>query len=462
MTPVARIAKTTAFKLSAVYLLVFSAFALIFVFSISYTASEVLNGQLADSVEEEILNLADPWNDGGVYALIAAIQERSSRPGAALYLLVDPMGRLLAGNVTRVSGDLLADAVRGPITTVYFDTAENQREAVIRAVRLGGGYTLLVGRDIAESERFGSVIRTALILAGALLIALAMGSWFFVSRRVLKRIDAVSDATRRIMAGDLSGRLEVLGTDDEFDRLAASLNAMLERIEHLLSGLRSVSDNIAHDLKTPLTRMRNRIETALGAAPDSDAQRAVLQDTIDEADQLIRTFNALLMISRIEAGAPQEARELVDLAVVAADVGELYGPAAEEAGATLTVSAEGPLNVRGNRELLGQALANLIDNALKYAGGAGREPRIAVTAARDGGDVVVTVTDNGPGIPERDRERVFGRFVRLEESRSTPGTGLGLSLVAAVVTLHGGTVTLGDAAPGLAVAIRLPAAVDTP
>jgi signal transduction histidine kinase len=267
----------------------------------------------------------------------------------------------------------------------------------------------------------------------------------------------VSETSRRIVAGDLSGRLEVAGTGDEFDRLADSLNAMLERIEFLLHSLKDVSDNIAHDLKTPLTRLRNRVETALAGPTDVEAYRKALEATIEESDQLIRTFNALLMIARTEAGSPDGAMKEVDICSIVRDVTELYEPVAEEQGAELSVSVAGPVTLKASRELLGQALANLIDNALKYAlPGDDRRLMIKVSAFSDAGQLVLKVADNGIGVPAADRERVLQRFVRLEESRSQPGSGLGLSLVAAVARLHHGTIELGDNRPGLVVVMRLP------
>ena len=290
------------------------------------------------------------------------------------------------------------------------------------------------------------------------MIGLAALSWVFVSRRVLKRIDSLSASSRKIMSGDLSGRLEVTGSGDEFDRLADSLNAMLERIEHLLYGLKDVSDNIAHDLKTPLTRLRNRVEAALAGPADSDKYRSALEATIEESDHLIQTFNALLMIARIEAGSPDGAMSELDSREVVQDVADLYEPVVEESGVELIVETPDSVTLKGSRELLGQALANLIDNAIKYGESCRQErtPRIAVSTARDGDHVIFRVADNGPGIPEADRERVLQRFVRLEESRSQPGSGLGLSLVAAVARLHHGTLELGDGNPGLVVTIRLP------
>jgi signal transduction histidine kinase len=260
------------------------------------------------------------------------------------------------------------------------------------------------------------------------------------------------------MAGDLSRRLEVTGTDDEFDRLADSLNAMLERIEQLLHQLRDVSDNIAHDLKTPLTRLRNRVEATLAGPPSDEAYRTALVTTIEESDRLIQTFNARLMIARIEAGPPDGAMTEVEVGEIVRDVVELYEPVAEEAGVELEAVTPEPVTLMASRELLGQALANLVDNAIKHAlpADAGRPLRIVMSTAREGDDLVLRVADNGVGVPEKDRERVLQRFVRLEKSRSTAGSGLGLSLVNAVVAFHNGVLELADNDPGLAVTMRLP------
>ena len=329
---------------------------------------------------------------------------------------------------------------------------------MVQVVRLRGGYRLLVGRDIGGREEFPTIIVRALVWALALMIGLALLSWFFVSRRVLKRIDSISATGRRIMTGDLSGRLEVTGTGDEFDRLAESLNAMLERIEELLYGLKDVSNNIAHDLKTPLTRMRNRVETALAGAGDPETYREELEATIEESDRLIRTFDALLMIARIEAGSPGGEATEIDAAAIVRDVVELYEPVAEEGGVAIDLSAGEPVCIQAGRELISQAVANLIDNAIKYAGGPDRDGRgrVAVSVEAEQDELVLTVADDGPGIPEADRLRVLQRFVRLEKSRSQPGSGLGLSLVAALVRLMRGSIVLGDAEPGLVVTVRLP------
>jgi hypothetical protein len=281
----------------------------------------------------------------------------------------------------------------------------------------------------------------------------------------------MTGTTQRIMAGDLSGRLPVGRSGDELDRLAENLNAMLERIEALMTGLKEVSDNIAHDLKTPLTRLRNRAEEALARSGNEAEYRAALERTIEESDGLIRTFNALLMIARAESGQARGNMDTFDAADVAAGIQELYEPLAEDNEMTLTVDAS-PVPVHGNRELISQALANLVENAIKYgkpdaacaataacasgsADAAGSND-IRIVARREGDLALLSVSDHGPGIPEADRKHAVQRFVRLEASRTLPGSGLGLSLASAVATLHGGSLQLDDNHPGLRVTLALP------
>jgi signal transduction histidine kinase len=263
------------------------------------------------------------------------------------------------------------------------------------------------------------------------------------------------------MHGDLGGRLPIAGTGDELDRLGENLNIMLERIEALMRGLKEVTDNVAHDLKTPLTRLRNRAEQALRSAKNEPEYRAALEHTIEESDGLIRTFNALLMIARAESGQARDNMSEFDAAEIAHDIGDLYEPLAEEKGIFLKVEADAPAPLKGNRELISQALANLVDNSIKYvephSGGANGAPaQIVVRALTEGDRILLTVADSGPGIPEADRARVVERFVRLEQSRSQPGSGLGLSLASAVARLHGGELTLSDNEPGLKSVIALP------
>ncbi len=288
-----------------------------------------------------------------------------------------------------------------------------------------------------------------------------------MSRVVVGRIDEINAAAHSIMAGDLDRRIETRGTGDEIDGLAQNLNAMLDRIEQLMGGLREVSDNIAHDLKTPLTRLRSRAEAALRGKGGDEGYRGGLERILEEADELIKTFNALLLIARLEAGAVEENMEAFDLAELVRDVGELYEPVAEEAGLSLAVEAGIGPRITANRQLIGQAVANLVDNAIKYGVGGERSAlpaapigvRVRVVEVDDG--VEISVADRGPGIAHEDRERALKRFVRLERSRTKPGTGLGLSLVAAVARIHGGGIRLGDSepgarAPGLKVVVWLP------
>ncbi len=315
--------------------------------------------------------------------------------------------------------------------------------------------------DLDERERLYDIILAAGQWSIALVIVLGLAGGFFVARRVLHRIDAMTETSRTIMAGDLSGRLPTAGSEDELDRLAVNLNVMLERIEALMRGFKEVSDNIAHDLKTPLTRLRNRAEEALRSGKNEADYRAALDSTIEESDELIRTFNALLMIARAESGQASTPMIEFDAADIVRGVGELYDPLADEKGLTLKIEAGAPLPVRGNRELVTQALANLVDNAIKYARphkaeANGMPADVVIAASGEGDRIRLSVSDRGPGVSAGDRERVVQRFVRLEQSRSEPGSGLGLSLASAVAHLHGGELRLEDNGPGLKATLDLP------
>jgi signal transduction histidine kinase len=336
------------------------------------------------------------------------------------------------------------------------------RLAFANVFRLPGGYRLIVGRDIEDRRELARLIRSAMLWGLGVMALFGLGGGYWVSRKLLARIDAVAATTRTIMNGDLTGRLPVNGSGDELDRLSESLNLMLARIEQLMAGLREVSDNIAHDLKTPLNRLRNRVEAALREPYGEAPYREALERTIEEADGLIKTFNALLSIARLEAGAGGDHKETLDVAALVRDVAELYEPVAEERGLMLRAEVVAPIFTLADRQLLGQAIANLIDNAIKYGapergdGGNGARPEVNVTAEAKGAMAEIAVTDRGPGVPAAERGRVLDRFVRLEASRSEPGSGLGLSLVAAVARLHGGTVRLEDNQPGLRVILSLP------
>lgn len=462
----ARLIRTTAFKLSALYLAVFAIFAVLLVVYIGHATSRMMRDQLNQTIEAEVKGLSEQYRQGGLRRLATIVERRARQPGASLYLITDFAGNAVAGNIAQLEQQIFDNPPDRLIPVRYrlqSDADGDYHEAMVRVFPLPAGFYVLVGRDITEGKRFREVIDGALRLVVGVVGALAILTWVFIGRRVLRRIDSVSETSRRIMAGDLSRRLQVTGSGDEFDRLAENVNAMLERIEQLMAGLKEVSDNIAHDLKTPLTRLRNRVEAALREDPSEAGYRAALEATIEESDQLIRLFNALLKIARIEAGSPDDGMTRLEAGDIAREVAELYEPVAEEEGVAFSLDVGGDAApFVGSRELISQALANLLDNALKYGRLAkeGEGAAIAVTVRREGGEAVISVADSGPGIAEADRERVRQRFVRLEESRSAPGSGLGLSLVQAVARLHRGELELKDNAPGLVATLRLPLAAE--
>jgi signal transduction histidine kinase len=466
MGSLGKLFRTTAFKLSLAYLLVFAVFAFVVLAYVAWNAQRVLDDQIVNTIEAEINGLSEQYRLGGIRRLITVVERRSREPGASLYLVTTPTGERVVGNIGAVPPGTLDRPGQREIDYGRDDDAEAMpHRAIVRVFVVPGGFRLLVGRDVEERTRIRDIIRRAfgwsLLLIGVLG---CLGGWF-VTRRVLKRVDDMTETTRTIMTGDLTGRLRLAGTGDELDRLAQNLNAMLERIGELMTGFKEVSDNIAHDLKTPLTRLRNKADEALRSAGTTDELRHALESNIEESDNLIRIFNALLMIARLEAGGAREVLADFDAGEVVSDVSELYEAVSEQAGLPLTVAVEDGLSVHGNRELLGQAMANLLDNAIKYGAakdedGADVNPAgrtIAVAARRADANVVITVADRGPGIPETERGHVLERFVRLESARSSPGFGLGLSLVSAVARLHGGVLTLEDNEPGLRAVLTLPA-----
>ena len=447
-----RLIASTPFRLTVAYMGGFVVAAALIVGFVAWQANELLTGKVIEALSTEISALREQFQAGGPDRLVAAVQERVAQPGPNLYLLVDADGRKLAGNLPAMPPEL-ARAGQGTLFR------NGNRSAVGELVQVRGGLLLMVGRDIEDQRQFALTVGRVALWSFGLLSLLGVGAGILISRSTLGRIEAVTEASRSIMAGDLSRRLPLNGSGDELDRLSGSLNAMLARIEELMAALREVSDNIAHDLKTPLTRLRSRAEAALEGPPDSAAHRSALVKTIEEADELIRTFNALLLIARLEGRAVSEAMAEVDPAAIVGDVAELYGPAAEEAGLALTVSAPGGQAIIASRELVGLAVANLVDNAIKHstpASAAAPCARIDLSLVRVGDWVEIAVADHGPGVAPEDRKRALQRFVRLEKSRSRPGSGLGLSLVAAVARLHGGSVRLEDNAPGLRAVLALP------
>jgi len=458
VTALGKLIRTTAFKIIAVYLIVFAIFAMAVIGYLARHTQALVVSQITETIDAEIRNLEDIHADAGIGRLIDIVSARAQQPGSNLYIVTSFNGAVLAANVTDIDNATLSRPGWSEISyrrTDESDAQQHDSRALVRVAFIGG-FRVLVGRDIEERERLRQILATPARWSVVVIVLLGIAGGVFVTRRVMKRIDSMTATSEQIMRGDFGGRLAVTGSGDEFDRLANSLNAMLGRIENLMGGLKHVSDNIAHDLKTPLTRLRNRAEEALRANHTEAELRRALESTIDESDNLIRTFDALLMISRAEAGELRKAMTDFDAAEVARDVGELYEPVAEESGLGLAIDAPEHLPVKGSRELISQALANLVDNAIKH-GGTIAGSKVTVAAKKTGDRIEFVVGDRGPGIPEADRARVVERFVRLEASRSRPGAGLGLSLAQAVAKLHGGELRLEDNSPGLKVTLAIPA-----
>ena len=444
--------KTTAVRLTLVYTLLFGLLAISVVAYVSYNTGQLILSQVRSAVDEEVDEIARISNRSSLRRLIPMIERRSRTPGANLYLVSGSKWPDHCGNVRDLDRDLLSiDGWRDPpFDYLRFEEGNTPRKAIARVFTLPGGLRLLVGRDIGDAERFRGIVGRATTLSLAVMVLTGLILWFFVGRSALRRIDSVSSSSQRIIAGDLSQRLPMSGAGDEFDRLSGSLNQLIARVEKLNSGVTTMSDSIAHDLKTPLTRLRNRAEAALGK-PDDDALLAIMSD----ADGLIKTFNALLMISQVDSGARTMQFDRVPLAPILHDVCELFEPAAEDVGVNLSLSINSETKAECSRELIAQAITNLMDNAFKY-GLTADSPKLELVLERQADEVVISVSDNGDGISEKDLETVTDRFVRLEASRTKPGSGLGLSLVRAVANLHSGRLELSDNKPGLRVELRLP------
>ena len=458
MTALGKLLRTTVFKLSLVYLVVFAIGAGLVLMRVGMNVKELFDDQIDQTVEAEIAGLSEQYRQGGIRRLVETVERRANQPGSSLYLVTTFAGERITGNVAQLPVGVLERP--GLIETRYArtDGVVAEHRALARIFLLPGGFRLLVGRDLEDREALRGMMLRALLTSLGWLVLIGTAGGIFVAMRVLRRVDAMSASAQTIMSGDLSQRLPRTGSGDELDRLATSLNAMLERIGELMKGLQEVSDNIAHDLKTPLTRLRNGVDEALRSAQSPDDYRACLEKVVEESEGLIRVFNALLMIARLESGAAQEAMQHFDVAEVARDVAELYDAVAEEQGVMLTLDVDAPLMMRGGRELIGQALANLVDNAIKHGQPqeSGAQVVVNIAARRMGNRIELTVADRGPGVAAQDRARVLERFMRLEGSRSRPGSGLGLSLASAVARLHHGALRLDDNEPGLRVTIDLP------
>ena len=443
--------RSSTFRLSLFYVLLFFLSVGALLAFIYVQAVATIEGEIEQATKADAAALIQEYSTQGIAGLIDAVEDRVApdKTGGGLYLLVDEDLAPLAGNVHVWPND--APDANGWISFAV-DRDNGPHPARGQSFALKDGSKLLVARDLQARLDFQGVMLDALYYALALTLVLGIGGGLLISRRMLGRLDDINRAAERIRAGELGHRIETSGTNDEFDRLSDTLNAMLEEIRRLMNGMRTVTDNIAHDLRSPLTRMRGRLEMALSAPGDPDAQRRSIERTIDDADQLLSTFTALLSIADAESGSARATMTPLDLGELAIDIADLYAPAAEERGIAMQCIAVSA-RVLGSRQLLFQAASNLVDNAIKHTPSGGIiTVRIGSTAL----SCTMTIADSGPGIPESERDKVLEPFVRLDASRSTPGSGLGLALVAAIARLHEARLELADNAPGLAVTLTFP------
>ncbi|MCP5083223.1 MAG: HAMP domain-containing histidine kinase [Alphaproteobacteria bacterium] len=461
MSPSANLLRTSTFRLATAYLLLFVLSVGAILGYIYWNTAVLLERQTDETIRAEVRGLNEQYRFGRITALAKVVEQRSRRNSErGIYSIFDKSGRRLSGNLQGVPSGVSGTSGWLEFPYEVFDgNSIKQHSGRAFFTRLRGGYLLVVGRDVEERRQFASLIRRSVFIAIGMALVFGLGGGVLMSRNFLRRIDMISDTSKAIMAGGLSERMPVRGTNDEIDRLSGNLNNMLDQIERLMTGMREVSDNVAHDLKTPLTRLKARVEAAL-RQDTKGAYKEALVETISEADQLLATFNALLNIARAEAGQAREQMEPLDVSEVAEEIAELYQPLVEDADGTFEFSGTPGLSVVASRQLLAQAISNLIDNALKYAKpeeGDERPLEIALLVQQAKNKIEVTVADNGPGIPEADRARVLQRFVRLDTSRSQPGSGLGLSLVAGVARLHGGELVFRDGKVGFEASLVLPA-----
>jgi signal transduction histidine kinase len=450
-----RLGRTHAFRLATLYFLVFAASVVGVLLFVYWTSANFVERQTEATLDAEITGLAEQYAQRGLSGLVQIVAARSAgdRGDAMVYLVTDPDGRPLAGNIAAWPAGVPTRS--GWLSFTIERKVKSQLE--VHSARgtlfiIPGGYRLLVGRDISDAAAFRDQVRTTLLWAGSIALGIGLLGGTVMGRNLLRRVEQVNRTSERVMAGNLSDRVPVHGTSDEFDQLAANLNRMLDQIERLMNAMREVTDDVAHDLRTPLSRLRTRLELALADPSGGPTQREAVRAAIAEADHLLATFNDLLSIAELESGARRDQTEPLDLSEVAQLAVELYEPVAEEKGFALSLVTETGVRIRGAPHLISQALVNLLDNALKYAGGG----EIQVRVFRRSGRAILEVADHGPGIPEKDREAVLDRFVRLEPSRTTPGNGLGLSLVRAIAHRHGGGVMLDDNHPGLRVRLEFP------
>ncbi len=443
---------TSPFRISIVYSIVFACGAAVLLGAVDFAVSRVVDGSNDNLIEAEVQGLREQVLVLSRSDFIELIEQRSQDQDVrgAVYLMVDPQLRPVAGNVPAWP-KIDADVGKWIQFKVSVPFGEETREHEVRARRfpLPGGYRMLVGHDVQERQDVKNLMMRGLIIAVMLTLLLGLGGGFWMGRRILAQAGAISAVATQIMRGDLSQRLPVRNADDEINTLAREINTMLDRIEQLTLGMRTVLDSAAHDLRTPLNRLQSTAEGAMSQLAPGSTERRVLERVSTEVDHMRSTLDALLRIALAETGTV--AREPVDLSELVASIVELYAPVSEQRGIELQSAVAPGAHVLGSRQLLAQALANLLDNSIKFTPDGGR---IRVVLRGPSAEPEVVVEDSGPGIPADKREIVLGRRVRLDQARKFPGSGLGLSLVAAVTKLHGARLILDDANPGLRVSLK--------
>ncbi len=443
---------SSPFRIAIVYSIVFAFGAVGLLGAVYFAVSRVVDGSTDNLIEAEVQGLREQVLVLSRADFIELIEQRSEDQDVrgAVYLMVDPQLHPVAGNVPAwpAAAEDQGKWVQFKLSVPYGD-ATRDHEVRARRFPLPGGYRMLVGHDVQEREDVKDVMLHWLIAAVAATLLLGLGGGIWLGRRILAQAGAISAVATQIMQGDLSQRLPVREADDEINKLALEINRMLEKIEQLTLGMRTVLDSAAHDLRTPLNRLQATAEAAIGQLLPGSSERRVLERVTTEVDRMRSTLDALLRIALAETGTV--AREPVDLSALVASMVELYEPVSEERGLQLVGKVAPGAEVLGSRQLLAQAIANLLDNALKFTPAGGH---IRVQLQTSGGSAEVIIEDDGPGIAQDKRELVLGRRVRLDEARNLPGSGLGLSLVAAVAKLHGARLILGDAHPGLRVSLQ--------
>jgi signal transduction histidine kinase len=448
---------TTVFRLSLVYALLFSTVAGGALWVIYWMAESQMQEQTDTRLQLETNALLNRYRIGAVEGLIEIIHFRNNDDGSR-YLFSRLVHRQQQDLTRDLEFDKLNDDFTQAFTTIPLGkitgNPAQQEPGRLLLTLLPGGYQLLVVTDLKQQHTLLKRLWLTVLTASGIIFTLAMIGGSFMGYNVMHRMNAIGKTANAIVSGNLAQRIPVTRRDDEFDRLSRVLNIMLEKIQHLMQGMREVTDNLAHDLRNPLNRLRNRLESSQYEAHDQVDYPQLIQDSIQDVDDLIRTFNALLSIAQMESGVQRDDWTDVDLSVLSDELAEMYTVVAEEQGLTLTHKAETGLHVHGNRQLLAQAITNLLDNAVKYTP---EDGNITLDATQRDNQVIISITDNGPGIPEDQYEQVFKRFTRLDNARSSPGNGLGLSLVKAVADLHGAEIRLEDNHPGLKASLLLTA-----